>query len=145
MLNIIGLSPSFRDCPYFSNKLFSIFLYTKLRYKLNSKQHGFRSGHSTITQLLVYLDKLYANFDNNIEQVVVQLDFSKAFDCLNFNILLTKLSSFGLDDQFLKLFKSYLFGRTLRVRIDGHLSATVDITSVVPQAAFLVRFCSSCI
>ena len=113
------------------------FLYSKLRYKLNSKHHGFRSGHSTITQLLVYLNELYANFDNNIEQVVVYLDFSKAFDCVNYNTLLTKLSSFGLDDRFLKLFKSYLFGRTQRARIDGHLSATVDITSGVPQGSVL--------
>ena len=66
------------------------FLYSKLRYKINSMQHGFRSGHSTITQLLVYLDELYANFVNNIDQVVVYIDFSNAFDSVNFNILLTK-------------------------------------------------------
>ena len=68
-------------------------------------QHGFRSGHSTITQLLVYLDELYANFDDNIEQVVVYLEFSKAFDCVNVNILLTNLSSFGLDDRISKTFQ----------------------------------------
>ena len=56
---------------------------------------------------------------------------------MNFNILLTKLSSIGLNDRFLKLFKSYSFGGTQRVRIDGYLSATVDITSGVPQGSVL--------
>ena len=130
---------------FFSDIVLEKLLRNEKDAKLNSKQHGFRSGHSTITQLLVYVDELYANFDTNIEQLVVYLDFSKAFDCVNFNILQTTLSLFELDDRFLKLFKSYSFGQTQRVRIDGCLSATVDITSSVPQGSFLGPFYSSCI
>ena len=52
-------------------KLIFDFLYSRLRYKLNSRQHGFRRGHSTITQLIFYLDELYSNFDDNVEQVLI--------------------------------------------------------------------------
>ena len=41
------------------------YLYSKIRHKINSNQHGFQQGHSTITQLVLFVDELYANFDNN--------------------------------------------------------------------------------
>ena len=93
-----------------------------LRSKLSARQHGFRSGHSNITQLLVCLHDIYENFDSNSEQIIVYLDFSKAFDTVNHNILLCELAYFGLDENFLKLMKTYLTNRTQRVQIGGYLS-----------------------
>ena len=68
------------------------FLYSKFHYKLSSRQHGFRKEHSTITQLLVFTDENYTNFDKNVEQVINDLDFAKAFDNVDHTILLKKLS-----------------------------------------------------
>ena len=51
------------------------YLYSKVRHKINSNQHGFQQGHPTITQLVLFIDELYANFDNNWEQIVLYLDF----------------------------------------------------------------------
>ena len=81
-------------------KLIFDFLYSRLRYKLNSCQHGFRRGHSTITQLINYLDELHSIFDDNVEQVLIYLDFPKAFDTVNHAILLDKLALYGLDNNF---------------------------------------------
>ena len=56
-------------------RIFFNYLYSKIRHKINSNQHGFQQGHSTITQLVLFIDELYANFDNNWEQIVLYLDF----------------------------------------------------------------------
>ena len=113
------------------------FLYSQLRYKLNSCQHGFRRGHSTITQLIIYLDELYSNFDDDVEQVLIYLDFAKAFDTVNHAILLDNLALYGLDNNFLKLIFSYLGDRSQRVSVNGTLSDEIMFTSGVPQGSVL--------
>ena len=100
-------------------KLIFHLLYSRLRYKLNSRQHGFRREHSTITQLIIYLDELYSNSEDKVEQVLIYLDFVKAFDTVNHAILLDKLALYGLDNNFLKLIFSYLSDRSQRVRGNG--------------------------
>ena len=118
-------------------KILFEFLYAKVNYKLSSRQHGFRKKHSTITQLLVFLDEIYVNYDKNVEQVIIYLDFAKAFDSLDHAILLKKLSLYGLDNDFLQLMFSYLTGRNQRVNINGILSDEITINSGVPQGSVL--------
>ena len=118
-------------------KLIFDFLYLRLRYKLNSRQHGFRRGHSTITQLIIYLDELYSNFDDNVEQVLIYLDFAKAFDTVNHAILLEKLALYGLDNNFFKLIFFYLSDRSQRVSVNGTLSDEIMVTSGIPQGSVL--------
>ena len=91
-------------------KLISDFLYSRLRYKLDCHQHELQREHSTITQLIIYLDKLYSKFDDNVEQVLIHLDFAKAFDTVDYSILLDKLAFYCLDNIFLHCF-SYLGDR----------------------------------
>ena len=103
---------------------------------MNSCQHGFRREHSTITQL-IYLDEVYSNFDDNVEQVLIYLDFAKAFDTVNHAILLDRLALYGLDNNFLKLIFSYLSDRWQRVNVNGTLSDEIMVTSGVPQGSVL--------
>ena len=85
-------------------------MYPKIKDRLNPRQHGFRTKHSTVTQLLTFLHELYLNFDGNVEQVVY-LDFSKAFDSVDHSTLLLKIIHFGFDEDFVKLINSYLSSR----------------------------------
>ena len=71
------------------------------------------------------------------------LNLSKAFDSLNHNKLLVKLSSVGASPHVVNWFKSYLTGRSQSVRINSILSDPLPITHGVPQGAILspLLFC----
>ena len=84
-------------------KILFLLMYPKIKDRLNPRQHGFRAKHSTVTQLFTFLHELYLNFDGNVEQVVVYLDFSKAFDSVHHSTHLSKIIHFGFDEDFLKV------------------------------------------
>ena len=99
--------------------------------------YGFRAKHSTVTQLLTFLHELYLNYDGNVEQVVVYLDFSKAFDSVDHSTLLSKIIHFGFDEDFVKLINSYLSSRRQCVKLHGVLSESLPVNSGVPQGSVL--------
>ena len=67
----------------------------------------------------------------------VLIDLSKAFDCLPHDLLLAKLSAYGLSESAVKLMHSYLSDRKHRVRIGSNLSSWLDILLGVPQGSIL--------
>ena len=72
---------------------------------LHPNQFGFRSHHSVIHPLLLFSDKILHSLDNNLLNLTIFIDLRKAFDTVNYDILLSKLSNYGIDDIW---FKNYL-------------------------------------
>ena len=62
---------------------------------LSEQQNGFRSGRSTDKSLATLLDALLAYGDEGDVAVTVFLDFKKAFDTVNHDILMWKLAKAG--------------------------------------------------
>jgi hypothetical protein len=62
------------------------------------------------------------------------LNFAKAFDSVDHNILLDKLRWYDVTGSVLDWFADYLNGRTQRV-VDGEASAWSSVTSGVPQGS----------
>lgn len=68
---------------------------------------------------------------------MVLLDYSKAFDAINHELLLAKLHHYGLDWTALRWFDDYLRGRTQVVEINGNTSTEKTIRRGVPQGSVL--------
>ncbi len=93
--------------------------------------------HSTLTSLINIIDRWLRNIDQGLVTGIVFIDLQKAFDTVNFEILLKKLKYYGVSDVELKCFTSYLHGRMQTVIIDGSLSGSLPVTVGVPQRSIL--------
>ena len=65
------------------------------------------------------------------------IDLRKAFDTVNHNILLTKLEHYGIRDNMLSWFQSYLSNCKQYVSINGEQSESLEINCGVPQGSVI--------
>ena len=130
-------------CKEFSTKFYALIpslfdsLYRYASPYFSDSQFGFRKQRSCITQLLIYLEKIYNSLDSDDEIHVIYTDYEKDFDNVDHGILLQKLYKIGIRGRVFKLMQSYLANRTQRVRINGTFSEEFPVTSGVPQGSIL--------
>jgi hypothetical protein len=77
------------------------------------------------------------NTEDGLMTGVLIWDLSSAFDTLDVDLFLTKLALYGSDDLTTNWFRSFLTGRTQRVRIGSALSAPLPLVTGVPQGGIL--------
>ena len=92
---------------------------------------------STIKAVSALTDDVLKETSSNKFTAAVFIDFSKAFDCVNHKILLSKLSNLGFSAGTVKWFSSYLNQRKQRTLANGTLSDYQSITYGVPQGSIL--------
>ena len=114
-------------------------IYSHCKNNLFENQFGFRQRRSATTQLLLFLNSLYAKLDDvkTKELSVLYLDFAKAFDKFSHNKLIEKLHFFKIGRNLLKLIESYFNRRKQCVKIDNALSERIEITAGVPKGSIL--------
>lgn len=100
-------------------------------------QSGFRSGHSCSTALLKVSDDILTARDKGMGTILVLLDYSKAFDRVNHQLLLAILKYLGLNKSAVQLLRSFLDGRRQIVKLDNIFSKEIVIKSGVPQGSVL--------
>ena len=69
---------------------------------------GFRKGYSTQHCLLVMLENFKKALDSNCNAAALLTDLSKAFDCIDHELLIAKLSAYGFSHSALNYIYSYL-------------------------------------
>lgn len=105
---------------------------------INPMQSGFRKQHGTSTAIVRVCDDIRKAIDDRMMTCMVLLDLSKAFDCVNHELLLIKLSALGLSDSTVQWFANYLLNRFQRVCFSEiNTSDWMEVIAGVPQGSIL--------
>ena len=105
--------------------------------RIHINQHGFLPGKSCVTNLLDALEYIGRILDQGGQVDTIYLDMSKAFDRINHQRLLHKLTNSGIGGNLLKWIQSYLTDRRQRVAVIGVTSDPLPVCSGVPQGSNL--------
>lgn len=100
-------------------------------------QSGFRSGFSCTTALLKITDDIVEATDQGKATALVLIDYSKAFDRINHELLYAILSYVGFDCDAISLIKDYLTDRKQFVETSRGVSSVGFQTCGVPQGSIL--------
>ena len=101
------------------------------------QQYGFRKNSSTELAALELLDRLLIQLDSRKIPVNFYIDLSKAFDSLRHDILLQKLSYYGITNKAKLLLESYLKNRIQFVQIGDVRSTMKQVLTGVPQGSII--------
>ena len=104
---------------------------------LFENQFGFRKGRSCEHALLTAQNKILSTISQKQISMLLLIDFSKAFDMVDHDILLSKLHHYGIRGIAHKWFKSYLSGRKQYVVLKNKFSPTLEMKYVGPQGSIL--------
>ena len=123
------------------SKLFERFMcdqiYEFMSTHLSQHLCGFRKGYSTQYCLIVMLEKWKKGLDKRDIAGALLTDLSKAFDCLNHELLIAKLEAYGFEYTSLSFIFSYLTDRKQRTKVNNHFSDWSNIDSGIPQGSIL--------
>ena len=98
---------------------------------------GFRKGYSTMYCLVIMLERFKKALDKKNKFGALLTDLSKAFDCLNHELLIAKLDAYNFDNSSLEVIRSYLSNRKHRTKINNTFSEWAEIFDGIPQGSIL--------
>ena len=129
----VSISKVLERAVYNQIELFQI----EITCSMNNNQASGLHGFSTDTTLTFLTDYIRCKIDKGDLIGLVLLDLQKAFDTVDHNILLSKLSALGHIQTSVNWFKSYLTQRSQLVEVDGTRSETRNVTCGVSQGSIL--------
>lgn len=112
-------------------------LLNELCGKLDPHQYAFTSQRSCEHALAEVLYHAYINADKSNTVKILAIDFSKAFDRVNHQLLINKLISFGISTQLLAVLCSFLQDRKIFCTVNNMSTSHAPIYGSVPQGAVL--------
>ena len=114
---------------------------------LDKLQFGAVKGTCTTHALILMLHDWLKATDNSRKKNFIQivlLDYAKAFDHINPNILMQKLTNMDIPDPLLRWVECFLMNRRQRVKIGTTTSEWLEIWGTVPQGTLIGVLCFIC-
>ena len=138
-LRVISLTPFFSKV---LEKFVLEWLMTYVERKLDPKQFGGLKGNSISHYLIEMIDFILYNQDYSLPIAVLAstIDFSKAFNRIDHNLLITKLSDLGVPGWLLNLVMGFLSERYLVLNHKGETSQKKPLPGGGPQGTLLGLF-----
>ena len=120
-------------------KLCTKFLLDELKENdiLSDDQYGFRTGLSTSHATYHYVKYIVDGINNKQVTAAVYLDFARAFDSVNYEILLLKLRDMGISEMLLNWIAGYLKNRRMYTKFNNYSSETRSLVCGVPQGSVI--------
>ena len=114
-------------------------LYFIINNLFDSNQHGFRSRHSCETALHEIISTCLENLNKKLINLLLFIDFKKAFDTVDPKLLLIKLLNYGLTNSAIGLPNpnNYFSNRVQKVKVGEVFSDFAKIEQGVPQGSVL--------
>ena len=125
------------------SKVFEKVIFLRLTDFLNKhdffyhKQFGFRQDYSTSSAIIKFHEFITDSIEKNEIPVSIMIDFSKAFDTVDHQVLIKKLYRIGIRGIALSLISNYLTNRIQKVFYKDILSSPLEVTCGVPQGSIL--------
>lgn len=104
---------------------------------LTDSQFGFRKNRSTFQAVQSVVGSIVGGLERGEHTAITLCDLTKAFDCVSHDLLLEKLSYYGIRGTAYSLIKSYLTNRFQRVNYSGINSDFNMVKCGVPQGSVL--------
>ena len=99
---------------------------------------GYKTHHNTETMMVGLVDEALMGFDNDQCTIIIFLDLSAAFDTIDIDKMISILEDeIGITDIALQWFRSFLSGRTQRVKIGTTYSSVLEVIFGAPQGSVL--------
>lgn len=102
---------------------------------IDARQHGFRRGFSTVTQLVETAHDMATALDRQTQIDLIFLYFEKAFDRVSHTKLLPKLKPILKNDTLVKWIEAYLSIRKQCVQINDTASTPANVDSGIPHGS----------
>ena len=74
-------------------------LTTAFKGIISDRQYGFLTGKSTTTNLMEFVGVVKEAMEAGYQVDALYLDFSKAFGCLNHELMIEKLAKYGISQS----------------------------------------------
>ena len=110
--------------------------------KLDWGQYGGMKGSSLSHYLIDFVNFILFNQDLKVPNAVlaVLIDFSKAFNRINHNVVITTLSEMGVPGWLLRIVMGFLSNREMVLRYKGYSSGRKSLPGGGPQGTLLGLF-----
>ena len=110
---------------------------------IDVRQFGNVPGSSTTHYLASLIDTIMKGTDKQVMCAsLCTIDFAKAFDRVNHNVVDRKLIKYGVQSSVLPTICSFLSNRKQAVKFGASTSCDLELTSGVSQGQNLARCCS---
>ena len=114
-----------------------LYHYLDVNNILSPHQYGFRKGLCTSIAIFDVLKNLHENWNEKNFSGCIFIDFSRAFDTIDHQILAEKLALYGLDNTSQKFMSEYMSCRKHSTAVNGCISSDTPVTYGTAQGSIL--------